>query len=413
MIRRIFTIALLYLKTTYTSRATFIFTLAMPLLFTFVLGQAMQGLAPDAPPESWPLLVVDNDGTGLSLELLVRVDTNPLVDARLSDRASALAALEEDASSEDGAIAALFIPMGFGETLRAGEPIELIFYQNPEEITRAQILLEAVNAEAAQLAGTFAAMDLSVRVAEQVGLFEGADEGARDAYRGAAFAPAENEWGAGAPVAVTSEAVTRLETGPTIPIGASQSSPGMLVMYALFFTFGGGASLIVERDEGTLRRLLVMPMGKGTILTGKLAGIFIGALVQMAIMVLAGQFAFGVSWGQSAGALVVMLLAYGFAGTALGLMVAALARTAAQANAAGTISIMALASLGGAWWPIEIVPQWMQQLSLVLPTGWAMRGFHDIITRGLDVRAILLEAGVLVGFGLLFLGVGVWRFEYE
>jgi ABC-2 type transport system permease protein len=187
----------------------------------------------------------------------------------------------------------------------------------------------------------------------------------------------------------------------------------MLVMYALFFTFGGGASLLVERDEGTLRRLMVMPMGKWTILTGKLLGIFLGALVQMAIMVLAGQFAFGVRWGQDPAALTAMLLAYGFTGTALGVMVAALVKTPAQANAAGTISIMALASLGGAWWPIEIVPQWMQSLALGLPTGWAMRGFHDIITRGLDLNAILLEMGVLLGFGLLFLVVGVLRFKYE
>jgi ABC-2 type transport system permease protein len=187
----------------------------------------------------------------------------------------------------------------------------------------------------------------------------------------------------------------------------------MLVMYALFFTFGGGVSLIVERDEGTLRRLLVMPLGKGTLLAGKLAGIFAGALVQMAIMVLAGQFLFGVSWGQAPPALIAMLLAYGLAGTALGLMVAALARTAAQANALGTVSIMALASLGGAWWPIEIVPTWMQSFALALPTGWAMRGFQDIITRGLGLPDVALEIAVLTGFAALFFAIGIWRFRFE
>jgi ABC-2 type transport system permease protein len=108
-----------------------------------------------------------------------------------------------------------------------------------------------------------------------------------------------------------------------------------------------------------------------------------------------------------------MLLAYGLAGTALGLMVASLARTAAQANAAGTISIMALASLGGAWWPIEIVPGWMQSLALALPTGWAMRGFQDIITRGLGLPEVALEAVVLVGFSALFFAIGIWRFKFE
>lgn len=406
MFPRILTIAFLYLKTTYASRTTLIFSILMPLLFTFVLGQAMGAAFGQEPPTRWPLAVVDEDDSALSQNFIARLQANPTVEVGMTDRETALASLEEDG------IAAVIIPAGFGEAVSRGDAVTLDFRQNANEITTAQILQEAVNAAAAELAGSIAAADLSVRIADQVGLFDGATEAQQDTYRQTAFASAEEEWAAGAPITVQTEALTRNE-GTQIPVGASQSSPGMLVMYALFFTFGGGVSLLAERDEGTLRRLLVMPMTKGTILTGKLAGIFIGALVQMAIMVLAGQFAFGVSWGQDPFALTAMLVAYGFTGTALGLMVAALARTAAQANAAGTISIMALASLGGAWWPVEIVPQWMQSLALALPTGWAMRGFHAIITRGLNLSAILLEVGVLIGFGVLFLAVGVWRFKYE
>jgi ABC-2 type transport system permease protein len=406
MFRRIFTIAFLYLKTTYSSRAALIFSIAMPLLFTFVLGQAMQAGFGDEPPTSWPLAVVDEDNSELSQKFIARLEANSTVEVEMTDREAALASLEDDS------IAAVIIPAGFGDALSEGNTVALEFRQNVNEITTAQILQEAVNAAAAELSGSVAAAELSIHIADRVGLLENTDAETQAVYKAQAFKDAENEWGSGAPVAVEFEAVTRMEEAQ-IPVGASQSSPGMLVMYALFFTFGGGASLLVERDEGTLRRLLVMPMGKATILTGKLLGIFIGALVQMAIMILAGQFVFGVQWGQEPLALIVMLLAYGFTSTALGLMVAALARTVAQANAAGTIAIMALASLGGAWWPIEIVPQWMQSVALVLPTGWAMRGFHDVITRGLDLNAIWLEVGVLAGFGLLFLAVGAARFKYE
>ena len=411
MLSRILTIAFLYLKTTYASRTTLIFSLAMPLLFTFVLGQAMQAGFEQEPSTSWPLAVVDEDQSELSQKFIARLESNATVEVEMTARETALASLEDE-GDETSFAAAVIIPAGFGDAVSRGDAVALDFRQNANEITTAQILQEAVNAAAAELAGSLAAADLSVRIADRVGLFDGATESQQAAYRTTAFTEAEAEWAAGAPIMIQSEALTRNE-GTQIPIGASQSSPGMLVMYALFFTFGGGVSLLAERDEGTLRRLLVMPMGKSTILTGKLLGIFLGALVQMALMVLVGQFAFGVRWGQDPFALTAMLLAYGFTGTALGLLVAALARTAAQANAAGTISIMALASLGGAWWPVEIVPQWMQSVALALPTGWAMRGFHEIITRGLGLSAVLLEVGVLVGFGVLFLVVGVWRFKYE
>jgi ABC-2 type transport system permease protein len=55
----------------------------------------------------------------------------------------------------------------------------------------------------------------------------------------------------------------------------------------------------------------------------------------------------------------------------------------------------------------------MQRAALWLPTGWAMRGFHDIITRGLGFQDVVQEAGVLLAFGVVFLLIGVWRFKYE
>jgi len=408
MLRKIISIATLFLKTTYSSRSTMMFTIAMPLIFTFVIGQAMKGMGSDAASEGWPLLVVDEDFSDLSANLIARLSANDMLDIQMIDRESALL----DVESND-ALAVLVIPSGFESDALQAVPVDLSFYQSAEAMTSAQMLLEAVHAASTELAGSLAAAELSMRVAEQVGLFNGASLDAQQTYSDEAFFSAESEWYGNSLIVIETEQVTRFEDRTAIPLGATQSSPGMLVMYALFFTFGGGASLLVERDEGTLRRLLVMPLNKSTMITGKLLGIYSGALIQMAIMIVFGQYLFGVNWGQSLPALTLLLLAYGFTSTALGLMVAALVKTAAQANAAGTISIMALASLGGAWWPIEITPDWMQQLSLAFPTGWAMRGFHDIITRGLDLPAIMLEVGVLVSFGLLFLAVGIWRFRYE
>jgi len=405
MIKRIFTIAFLYLKTTYSSKTTLISAIAMPLLFTFVLGSALNNNGPGEGQIQIGLAVVDQDQTALSEILIDRLEADPAVKVQFMDESTARAELEDVMS------AALIIPAGFGDALEAGETADLNVLQNSNEFSQAQLLTEAVQAAAAEIAGSFAAADIATHVAREVGLFDHTDI-REEAYRSDAFAEAESSWKSGAPVAVAFDTVSRIETD-NAPNGASQSSPGMMVMFALSFTFTGGAILLVERDQGTLRRLLVMPMGKGTLMTGKLVGIYLGSLFQMTIMVLVGQFAFGVEWGRDPIALAVMLLAYALTGTALGLMLAALVKTTAQVSAAGTIAMMSLASLGGAWWPIEIVPSWMQSLALALPTGWAMRGFHDIITRGLGLSAILLEASVLVAFAAAFLVIGIWRFKYE
>ncbi|RMG99829.1 MAG: ABC transporter permease, partial [Chloroflexi bacterium] len=382
MLKRVVTIAGLYLKTTYSSRSTFIFSIVMPLLFTYVLGQTIRGGGDVSTPERWALWVVDGDGSVWSERFVQELAEDGGVEVVLVDEERALTAV-----SEDEIAAALIIPAGFGAQIERGKQASLRLVQNPEQLPASQILQEMVLAARNRLAGQLTVADYSVHVAEVIGVLGRATGAERQVYWKEALALAAQKWADETAVSVSAQPVTRLKGNTAVPGGTSQSSPGMMVMYALFFTFGGGASLLVEREQGTLRRLLVTPAGKRTILAGKLVGIFTGALIQMSIMVLAGQFVFGVNWGQSPGALVLMLLAYGFMGTTLGLMVAALVRTTAQANAAGTIIVMALSSLGGAWWPIEIVPGWMQKLAMGLPTYWGMQGFHDIITRGLGETA--------------------------
>ncbi len=402
--RKILSIATLYLRTTYSSRSTLLLTIAMPLIFTFVMAIAMKGMADDPTPDQWRLLIADEDKSELSSALIARLEKDPILKIEMMDEASAFADVENG-----DALAFLLIPSGFETRAFQLETVKLTLYQNADSITRAQIIQEAVKSASAEIGGSLAVADLSQRVAEEIELIKADDED----YQKEAFDLAQNAWQGDDLIEVQFTQATRLKNDDEIPVDARQSSPGMLVMYALFFAFGGGATLLVEREEGTLRRLLVMPLSKSAIMGGKLLGIYIGALIQMSIMVLFGILAFGLQWGDSPAGIIAMLLSYGFASTALGIMVAALSKTVAQANAAGTIVVMALASLGGAWWPIEITPTWMQNLALALPTGWAMRGFQDLLVRGLGFEAILPTAGILMAFGVVFLGIGVWRFRYE
>jgi len=168
-----------------------------------------------------------------------------------------------------------------------------------------------------------------------------------------------------------------------------------------------------ERLGGTLRRLMITPTCKAAILAGKCLGRFALGLVQMVILVGFGVLALGVNWGRDPWALAIMLLAFGLVGTALGVMLGAVARTRSQASGLTILFSMLLAALGGAWWPLEITPKAYQAAVSLLPTTWAMRGFTDVIVRGQGVAAILPEAGILFGFALAFFAIGVWKLKFE
>ena len=76
-------------------------------------------------------------------------------------------------------------------------------------------------------------------------------------------------------------------------------------------------------------------------------------------------------------------------------------------------TLLALVMLGGAWVPSFVFPEWLQSVSLAIPTRWAIDGFAAMTWRGLGIEVALLNTAVLIGFSLLFTLLAMWRFEWE
>ena len=409
MLRKIIEIAWLDIKTTYQERITLIFGFIIPIAFTFVIGVGITGLNPDDDTtQTWHVNVVNQDVGELSTLLIDRLARDPVLEIVLVDEAIAATELQEGESA-----ASLIIPKDMSSRLLNNQTVSLDFGLNAEDPVSGQVVKQAILAAINELSSYLDIADASTRIADQLDLFS-MDGPTRSDYFSGIIDVAQSEWKAGPPISVSALKETqREETTVQIPSGFQQTSPGMAVLFAMFFVVRGAGSILLEREQGTLRRLLTTPASKAAILGGKLLGVYTGAVIQFSLLVLSGLLFFGVDWGQSSAALVVMVLAFTFSITALGMLVASLVRTFAQILAIRAIIIFPLSGLGGAMWPIEIVPEFMQRVSLWIPTGWAMRGFHDIINRGLGLQDILLEAGVLMLFGIVFLSIGFWRFKYE
>lgn len=81
--------------------------------------------------------------------------------------------------------------------------------------------------------------------------------------------------------------------------------------------------------------------------------------------------------------------------------------------AVGVMATMVLASLGGAWWPIEITPEWMQQLARFLPTGWAMDALHKMVNFGYAPPVAFPHLAAMLGGALVLGWVGAKTFRYD
>jgi len=120
-----------------------------------------------------------------------------------------------------------------------------------------------------------------------------------------------------------------------------------------------------------------------------------------------------VEWGDNVPGIALIVLAYTLTATALGVALATVARTSAQANNLTLLFGLTLSPLGGAWWPLEIVPDFMKLIGHLTPVAWGMDAFGKLMYYGGTVADIAPMLGVLLGLAALFFAFGVWRFRYE
>jgi ABC-type multidrug transport system permease subunit len=213
------------------------------------------------------------------------------------------------------------------------------------------------------------------------------------------------------PLTLRVESAGRRET---VPSGFSQSIPGTLVMFTMLVLLTTGSiTLVVEREQGLLRRLAATPIRRVAVVLGKWASRLALGIVFIAFAVATGSLFFGMDWGRGPVALGALLVAWAAFNASLALLLAGLARTEAQASGIGLVATLLLAALGGAWWPIEITPGWMQTLAMTLPTGWAMDGLHRLVNFGHGAGAVAWHLSVLLAATAAVTVMAVRAFRYR
>ncbi len=402
--RKVFDVAWNDVQVEFSSRWTLVFFLLLPIVFTALVGAGLSAMydGDDGDDARFPLLVVDEDRSDLSAELGAILEASEVLRPLFVGRDEA-----EAAFAEGEAPALLTIPAGFGDALVAGEPVELALRKVMDD-NRVFAVEQAVRAAAGQVSSGVAAALVGLAERESLRPFESDADRQAHFQEGLALAQAALRE---QPIAI--ETTFAPEAEIEIASGFEQSSAGQLVTWVNITLIGAAEVFVSERLGGTLRRLLITPTRKGTILAGKIVGRLGMGIVQMILLIGFGKFVFGVEWGRSPAALALVALAFGLASVALGVLLGTFARTRGQASGLTVLFSMLTAALGGAWWPLEVTPRVYQAVVQVLPTTWAMIGFNDVIVRGQSVADVLPEAGILLGFALLFFTVGIWRLRYE
>lgn len=193
-----------------------------------------------------------------------------------------------------------------------------------------------------------------------------------------------------------------------------QYVPGMAVMMTLMIGgIGVSTRLVVERKTGTFKRNLLAPIGKMSFLGGELLCGFVIGCLQVALFFSVGIFVFGM---KIAGSLLLLALISAIVillGVSFGILISAFARSPDAASGATQAFVFPASALGGLWFPIELMPGFIQSIAQVLPTTHAMNAFQDVIVRGKGLLDIAPALSVVAGYIIVFLAIGLVLFKWQ
>jgi ABC-2 type transport system permease protein len=187
--------------------------------------------------------------------------------------------------------------------------------------------------------------------------------------------------------------------------------PGYLVMFVFFAAAVGAESIVRERQNRTLERLLASSVKRASILGGMFTGSVIKGVIQIAIFWTVGILVFKVDLGLSPAGVIVLSVLMVLMSAAFAVMLATLARTQRSAASLAVITSLVLAPLGGCWWPSFLYPEWIQNIARVTPHAWATEGFNKLMLFGADFSAAVPQMLALLGFMVIFGVIAWWRFR--
>jgi ABC-2 type transport system permease protein len=400
-LRKLFFIAIKDLRLIFRDPAGLVFMLLAPFALTIGMG-ALTGRFSGFTQfgiSQIPVVIVNQDSGELGKvleDVFASDEIKQLIAAQPQSDPTAARALVDE-----GKLAAVIIvPEGFSESIMSGESggevVRIEFYENPTHPTSTGIVRSILESFLTQV---------------EVGRVSGAlivnqllSSGAIQLNQAAAIgAEVGREVVGNSSGSINLITTTAEGSGVKFDILA-YLAPGMAMLFLMYTVSFGGRSLLVESRTGTMARMLISPTNPGFILGGKGLGIFLTAAAQLLILIGGTSLLFRLSWGDWRG-VALLILAAAFGASGWGILMASVLKTPGQVAITGSAVALLFGVLGGSFFDLSVMPEWVRKVGMITPNSWANDGFR-ILSMGGKFAAIQsnLIALLIMGAALYTLG---------
>lgn len=388
------------LKLFFQDKRSVVLTFLLPIILISLFAFAFGGVGGDQEKTPTSLLITDLDQTDASKEVIAKLDS--------LDGLKLIKSTIENSKEkiQTGKYAgAIIFHQGFAEKNGKEETFELL-YDKAREMEIGMLQPVLIGTMMSTMGKKSVTNNIESYLDKQFGHL---DQGTRNKILNDIENDSDTNVGFKAESSIKMTSIVGKDKNKNL--GLIQAVAGTAILMLLFSVAGLGTSILEEKENGTIKRLLYSPLKGSTILYGKMLFAFFIAVLQLTLMFLFAWIAFGLDLTINIPALIIMITATAFAVSSFGIFLAAVSKTRQQAQSLGTLVVLIMSAIGGSMMPLFFMPAIMQKLAVFSVNYWGIQGFYDIFWRALPLSGVLPNVFVLLGIGVFMTLVSVRLFK--
>ncbi|AEF17564.1 ABC-2 type transporter [Thermoanaerobacterium xylanolyticum LX-11] len=200
------------------------------------------------------------------------------------------------------------------------------------------------------------------------------------------------------------QAFSRIRAIPTGNVNYQTfMAPGILAQSMMFISIFYGLSIIWDKDQGILQKLIAMPVPRAAFVTGKAFGAGVRAISQVIIILfLAFLLRLDIKWSILNVIMSILTIVLGAAFfSSLSMALAAIVKSRERFMGIGQVITMPLFFASNAIYPIQIMPHWLQIVARINPLSYVVELLRGYLINGSVSQAgfswmILIAATVII-----------------
>ena len=173
------------------------------------------------------------------------------------------------------------------------------------------------------------------------------------------------------------------------------------------------ATMIREKERGTVEQLLMTPASALEVVTAKIVPLFVLLMVMVALVLAVARLVFGVPLRGNPALVLAACACCVLTGIGLGTLTSTFARSASQTQLISFFINPPLAMLSGGLTPIEAMPRWVQPLTLLNPIAHFSTIARSVLIKGAGLDVVYPNVLALIALASVFVGISAWRFRRQ